>query len=363
VSAPSIVTILALVTLWPARAAAQKGNDGGSPATEQLIQDLKNNWGEVKNRLGQVPDIHFTCETRQTNLLKGDGKQAEGGEVIKHFFKKSGKWLVYAHERSGEPIPVPGRRLPTDSFAFGVNSKYSFTLSKRLSQPDWVLKGSRMTDAAPDPKVDVKKLEQYGRRIGRLTSTHLVDHFSVYAKRLTDLLKNKQITIQSITQPEAGGRYVKVAFVPAGAEKALSGDPDWAILDREALYCVRESRATELWPESVRCVFTTKYNYEMSEGFPWLKDYTEHVEVIAPSGKLADYENKKVIRVVSRKPIRETECTLTAFGLPEPVGVTWPKRTPVYVWILLGGGACLVLALGLRYVARRAARKSTPQSI
>jgi hypothetical protein len=41
----------------------------------------------------------------------------------------------------------------------------------------------------------------------------------------------------------------------------------------------------------------------------------------------------------------EREFTLSAFGLPEPVGVVWERRTPVYVWLLVAAGVLGVLAV------------------
>lgn len=54
----------------------------------------------------------------------------------------------------------------------------------------------------------------------------------------------------------------------------------------------------------------------------------------------------------------EKEFTLSAFGMPEPVGVTWEKPTPRYVWFLLGAGGFAALMIGFRYLARRRATKS-----
>jgi len=54
----------------------------------------------------------------------------------------------------------------------------------------------------------------------------------------------------------------------------------------------------------------------------------------------------------------EREFTLSAFGLPEPPGVTWvqERRTPVYVWLLVAAGVLLTLALVFRWLARRLRR-------
>lgn len=55
----------------------------------------------------------------------------------------------------------------------------------------------------------------------------------------------------------------------------------------------------------------------------------------------------------------DAEFTLSAFGLPEPVGVTWSKPTPNYFWWLVAAGGCVLLALGFRYLARRRAAHVT----
>jgi hypothetical protein len=49
----------------------------------------------------------------------------------------------------------------------------------------------------------------------------------------------------------------------------------------------------------------------------------------------------------------DAEFTLSAFGLPEPVGVVWEKKTPVYVWLLLAAGVLGLLAVVLAWLAKR----------
>jgi hypothetical protein len=47
---------------------------------------------------------------------------------------------------------------------------------------------------------------------------------------------------------------------------------------------------------------------------------------------------------------------ISAFGLPEPVGVVPPRRTPVYVWLLVAAGVLLTLGIFFRWLARRLRR-------
>jgi hypothetical protein len=59
---------------------------------------------------------------------------------------------------------------------------------------------------------------------------------------------------------------------------------------------------------------------------------------------------------VPARPLPESEFTLSHYGLPEPVGVVWEKRTPVYVWLLVAAGALLTLGIFFRWLARRLRR-------
>jgi hypothetical protein len=54
-----------------------------------------------------------------------------------------------------------------------------------------------------------------------------------------------------------------------------------------------------------------------------------------------------------RDRIRDDETGLAAFGLPEPPEFRQEKRVPNYVWFLAAAGACAILGLGFRYLARR----------
>ena len=53
----------------------------------------------------------------------------------------------------------------------------------------------------------------------------------------------------------------------------------------------------------------------------------------------------------------DQEFTLTAYGLPEPVGITWSKPTPRYLWFLVAAGVFIAIAVGFRFLARRRAAR------
>jgi hypothetical protein len=47
---------------------------------------------------------------------------------------------------------------------------------------------------------------------------------------------------------------------------------------------------------------------------------------------------------------------MSHYGLPEPVGVVWEKRTPVYVWLFVAAGVLLTLGIFFRWLSRRLRR-------
>lgn len=69
--------------------------------------------------------------------------------------------------------------------------------------------------------------------------------------------------------------------------------------------------------------------------------------------------NSETVRVEMNLSLKKTskrpeDFRLAAFGLPEPVDVPQRQQTPIYLWFVLGAVICGMLALLLRYRARRA---------
>jgi hypothetical protein len=96
------------------------------------------------------------------------------------------------------------------------------------------------------------------------------------------------------------------------------------------------------------------------QGFPPLKRIWERDSevVFLHDDKIRNHlkRHMEVTLSHSERQLRDEEFTLSAFGLPEPVGVVWEKRTPVYVWLLVAAGVLLTLAVFLRWLARRLRR-------
>ncbi len=104
------------------------------------------------------------------------------------------------------------------------------------------------------------------------------------------------------------------------------------------------------WREGKSPTSADKYYYERQAGqaFPALV-------------RLEDWRKGKlfgVTRITEFEhcpPFPDSDFTLSAFGLPEPVGVepvVAPSRSRWYLWLALAGLGCLALAFGFRSAAR-----------
>ena len=77
----------------------------------------------------------------------------------------------------------------------------------------------------------------------------------------------------------------------------------------------------------------------------WIR---KHDQVPMAGRQVWEFECRHNIEVDPR------EFYMSHYGLPEPVGVTAPKkRTPLYVWLLAGAAVLAVLSLLLRWFVRR----------
>jgi hypothetical protein len=134
-------------------------------------------------------------------------------------------------------------------------------------------------------------------------------------------------------------------------------------LDPSRCWCIR--RLKSLYETTIRGERSYHTEEEVvcetidhPSGFPILKSRTDRFKMIG-------YKSKQKIDVTSKidydlevnDRVPDSEFTLSAFGLPEPEGETVKKPIPLYVWIFIGAGVCVMLALGFRYLARRARLK------
>jgi len=77
-------------------------------------------------------------------------------------------------------------------------------------------------------------------------------------------------------------------------------------------------------------------------------------------GKTSQVETDRVFVFKRLTVLPDTsEFTLSAYGLPEPVGVEWPKRRSGWLWFAWAAAGCVVIATVFLILRHRAARRQT----
>jgi hypothetical protein len=243
------------------------------------------------------------------------------------------------------------------SEVFAQNPQYTFQL-KAAKGRAWMLV-SFYRAGQPDDKW----AEDIRRRIDQYTAqVEQAVRLEPDAKLLVDLIRSPRTRITTVTPRGGGGaELVEVRFDvtpdPADERKLVGGtlllDParGWLPLAQSA--SVRNQAGTGahtselefkpgLHPQLRRVVWRMEYTLS-NQAEPWRQAGTMEWD----------------LRVPDRLPDTR-EFTLSAYGLPEPIGVKWERPTPRHAWFLLAAGVFTGLAVGFRWLARRQAARASP---
>lgn len=234
------------------------------------------------------------------------------------------------------------------------NALYGFTLTRKAADAPWALRNVRRGDNRYDPK----DWENNGW-------TALYGCVSVGGDRLGDLIRQSTFRVlRAGTVGRDGRELAEIEFDNAhrwstvpyvgiqGGTLLLDPDRFWTL--RSFTLRLRNGDGDSI----------CKGEYELRDPaakYPVPKRSVLLVDMPQPkeSGKEGRLVTSVVIEsdleVASHAPADE-EFTLSAFGLPEPQGVTWPTPTRWYLWFI-AAGVCS-LAVGGFFWHRVRARKS-----
>jgi hypothetical protein len=157
-------------------------------------------------------------------------------------------------------------------------------------------------------------------------------------------------------------KMTKVQHLPSGLVKVyyqyelINGEFD---CDPAAHYMIRAGRSSEKGP-TLEYTMTHQRQIRPGAGSGQVVAERLAVEVVGNPVRLGGHSkvetNYSYPDVRKTKDLDEERFRLTAYGLPEPAGVQWPKRTSRWWWIAAGAVTALLLAAGFRYLYRRRAK-------
>jgi hypothetical protein len=171
---------------------------------------------------------------------------------------------------------------------------------------------------------------------------------------LADLVQRS--TFRIVRSQEREGGLLEVEFdnphpIPKNSLDPVLGGT--VVLDPDHSWCVRSS---DVHCEDAGGKFFVRWKLTYSEPmekFPIL--LRVEVDWTYPPGaeRTILHEDKDYALREARAVPPVEEFTLSAFGMPEPPGITWKKPTPVYTWVIAAAALCGTLAFLFRYLAKR----------
>jgi hypothetical protein len=235
-----------------------------------------------------------------------------------------------------------------------TNADYSFILSRNPQTDAWTLTKLHLgpADQAPEP-IGIRQ-----KAAAVIFETPMV----VGTERLADLFHHPTFTVEQVLPNRASGnRFVDVTFSrptefkPDRPADYLLVQGGRLTLDPARHWCLVSA---ELRERTLVGVATEKITNDLDDRpgpVPFVKKAHSVEEWSLADGKKMTIQSD--LEFKASRPAREPAdevFRLTAFGLPEPVGIAPPRRPiPRYVWFLIAAAGLGVLAVLFRVLARR----------
>lgn len=263
--------------------------------------------------------------------------------------------MVRQNARSAVVVSLATSDKAVDHYVFGTNPKYAFRLTRQDPSRGWLLERI----ATPDD-IDI----WFGSvTVGDLAVDHVSSHFSVGGLPIAQVCEDAGFAIKEIGVVQSGGReLVRVEFsfrprMAGGRYIAMTGGR--VLLDPAYYWHMREAETTLAGSTGTATGRTTYDTVPDKSGRPILRRTETRMEGKQNGKTVFEESGTGEFDLAADPSVPDTECTLTAFGLPEPVGVEWKRPTPLYVWLLMAAGVCGGLAYLFFYLRRRSSRTGT----
>jgi hypothetical protein len=293
--------------------------------------------------------LQGSCETTSVHVYAGkevketwrtDARQSERGAVV-----------------TVQPPSGVRTRGRTDA----INSKYAFRLERKTADSPWfiselgldVSKGYQLDIWSPDARIQLYFLA------AALT-------FSGTQEYLPAMVKDADFSVEKTTQVQMAEReLVRFDFryrpkeLPErefkgrkfGGWNPIRGG--WVTLDPERYWVICDYEVSVEWQDQSTGIMAGALSYQKEDnGFPTLSTIERRYEGITKKGIATKRTDKEQFKLTHQK-MDEREFTLSAFGLPEPMGVSWTRPTRWWLWIALTAFGTFGLGVVVKIVKRR----------
>lgn len=325
-------------------------------APQAKADELFDRW--ANDKLPQALRGLQSSDQGYRSVSTGDWAETTNGATVS--YKSFGETRVTGEWRFADSylrdIQPPGGDPNMNTDGFGVNSRYRFVIAKGRGD-EYLFKSVTLSGETPTP---------YDQRLFNTLSTRgqtpyqnagqISVRLAAGRFELAELYKLPGFELTSAT-PKDGDRKLAVSFTYTPLDGKKAG--------RDASYCTivydldqfgiptEQSERCERHGTLIESRNTTGLRRKGKAVIQQRESKVTHTN----GGKVIYAQAGSVRTETTPGPLPESEFTLSAFGLPEPVSVTWERPTPVWVWLLVAAGLTGGLGCLFGHFARRRDRE------
>jgi hypothetical protein len=338
------VLVASFIGVCPSPGAQARGQNGGDQGQDELalrerfFHDAPLQWKEYAEKAKQLQG-KFSFEAAYPTV------NVEARNV--YDLKRSGrnKLIIVSMERT-----VKGKKQDEDFRLFGINPDYAFELRRVTSVSPWVL--AKLMDlrkgqvAAPFQGI----FEEY--------EGGTADLVRLFNEPLEEIVRKPEFRVLHCRAGAGtGDGLVEVEFDYSHETQERGGNPvqgGTLLLDQQRFWSLRSYHVrTKSKGFQGMMEFNVLEVGDSGATFPVPKRAVRKSESRTDDGKTHENEFRYEYDLrVPRKLPGDEEFRLSAFGLPEPMGMPVPRRSHWYIWLGLAGLGAILLALVCKKRAR-----------
>lgn len=289
-------------------------------------------WRDYADRLNHAEVTIENLEEHTT--ISTERRQSKGSSTSKVAFNG-------ANRRAEHSFEVPGLK---ERRVYGCNAQYAFRLEWRNT--GWILVEYARTGSAPAKDIEASLLTFYQLACSPISIAE--DPLATLAGNLRVRPGRQDVLELATPFKSVGSRHDKTYQTMT---INLNDDAFRTVKSMSGTYVIKNL-------SNPRTSFTIALESKVVDGVPVLQSsVTEETFTSSRSSGSSTTRNTYQIDPTIARP--ESDFRLSAYGLPEPKDAT-PIATPSrYRWFLLGAALFAVIAVALRYLARRQQKSET----
>jgi hypothetical protein len=235
----------------------------------------------------------------------------------------------------------------------GMNPHYTFSLTKKKPHDGWAIADLKMSASSKRDANQRKEIQEEVEQYGAASCLRL------WTLWLPNLVRDRDFKIKAMrTWPPEDGTLVRIDFDYPKRQKdypnpgTLQITGGWMVLDPKHDWVLREYEIHHFHPDKWLLHRTIDVR-EGTDRHPIIKKTT--LKIIVKQASRESYSSSEW-NMWEDANLAIDQCSLSAFGLPEPDGVPYRASSRWYLWFIAIAAVSLIVGI---YLLRHSGRLGT----